>query len=109
MDTGWETIVNNVMVEQHPCCPMGNGQVERFNQTLAKMLGTLEDYQKSDWKAHVPTLVHAYNSSTLQSFVQLAIDFQLDWERYVDSYRSASDEPVTIYHNNIFIDDKMPK
>ncbi len=25
------------------------------------MLGTLEDDQKSDWKAHVPTLVHAYN------------------------------------------------
>ena len=26
------------------------------------MLGTLEDYQKSVWKAHVPTLVHAYNA-----------------------------------------------
>ena len=42
---------------------MGNGQVERFNQTLLKMLGTLEDYQKSDRKAHVPTLVHAYNAT----------------------------------------------
>ena len=42
---------------------MGNGQVERFNQTLLKVLGTLEDYQKSDWKAHVPTLVHAYNAT----------------------------------------------
>ena len=41
-----------------PYHPMGNGQVERLNQTLLKMLGTLEDYQKSDWKAHVPTLVH---------------------------------------------------
>ena len=27
------------------------------------MLGTLEEYQKSDWKAHVPTLVHAYNAT----------------------------------------------
>ena len=27
------------------------------------MLGTLEDYQKSDWKAHVPTLVHAYSAT----------------------------------------------
>ena len=27
------------------------------------MLGTLEEYQKSDWKAHVPTLVHAYSTT----------------------------------------------
>ena len=38
-----------------PYHAMGNGQCERFNQTLLKMLGTLEDYQKSDWKAHVRT------------------------------------------------------
>ena len=25
------------------------------------MLGTLEEYQKGDWKAHVPTMVHALN------------------------------------------------
>ena len=42
---------------------MGNGQCERFNQTLLKMLGTLDEYQKSDWKACVPTLVHAYNAA----------------------------------------------
>ena len=31
-----------------PYHPMGNGQCKRFNQTLLKMLGTLEEYQKSD-------------------------------------------------------------
>ena len=41
-----------------PYHPMGNGQCERFNQTPLKMFGTLEEYQKSDLKAHVPTLVH---------------------------------------------------
>ena len=46
-----------------PYHAMGNGQVESFNQTLLQMLGTLEEYQKSDWKAHVPTLVHVYNAT----------------------------------------------
>ena len=42
-----------------PYHPMGNGMVERFNQTLLKMLGTLEDHQKQDWKSYVAPLVHA--------------------------------------------------
>ena len=44
-----------------PYHPMGNGITERFNRTLIKMLGTLENDQKSDWKSHIPSLVHAYN------------------------------------------------
>ena len=46
-----------------PYHPMGNVMVERFNQMLLNMLGTLEDCQKSDWKAHIPALVHAYNAT----------------------------------------------
>ena len=41
--------------------PMGNGTWERFNRTLLNMLGTLEEHQKANWRAYVPTLVHAYN------------------------------------------------
>ena len=41
--------------------------VERFNQTLIKMLGTLDNKQKEDWKSYVSTLVHAYNTTKLYS------------------------------------------
>ena len=46
-----------------PNHPKENGQVERFNQTLLKIIGMLKNYQKSDWKAHIPTLVLAYNAT----------------------------------------------
>lgn len=46
-----------------PYHPMGNGQVERFNQTLLKMLGTLDAEQKQDWKTYVLPLVQAYNAT----------------------------------------------
>ena len=46
-----------------PYHPMGNGLVERFNQTLLNMHGTLQDSQKQDWKSYVAPLAHAYNST----------------------------------------------
>jgi transposase InsO family protein len=44
-----------------PYHPMGNGMCERFNRTLCEMLGTLDPDSKSNWKAHVGPLVHAYD------------------------------------------------
>ena len=46
-----------------PYHPMGNGMVERFNQTLLNMLGTLENHKKDDWKSYVAPLVHSYNAT----------------------------------------------
>ena len=41
--------------------PQGNGQVERANQTLIKMLRKLSADDKREWYSHLPTLTHAYN------------------------------------------------
>ena len=46
-----------------PYHPAGNGMCERFNRTLMNMLGTLDRGQKSNWKAHVGPVVHAYNAT----------------------------------------------
>jgi hypothetical protein len=46
-----------------PYHAMGNGMVERFNQTLLKMLGTMDEDKKSNWKDHVGPMVHAYNAT----------------------------------------------
>ena len=50
-----------------PYHPMGNGMVERFNKTLLNMMATLPEVKKTDWKAHVSTLTHAYNAAVHDS------------------------------------------
>ena len=54
-----------------PYHPMGNDMVEQFNHTLLNMMGTLTDKQKSDLKAFVPTLCHAYNAARHDSTGQV--------------------------------------
>lgn len=48
-----------------PYHSIGNG--ERFNRILSSMLRTLNHAQKKNWKAYIPTLVHAYNFTRHES------------------------------------------
>lgn len=50
-----------------PYHAMGNGMCQRFNRTLLGMLGTLDPDKKPDWKAHIGTLIHAYNATRHES------------------------------------------
>ena len=40
-----------------------NGQVERFHQTLFRMIGKLSTDKKAQWELHLPELLQAYKST----------------------------------------------
>ena len=40
-----------------------NGQVERFHQTLFRMIRKLSVDKKAHWELHLPELLQAYNST----------------------------------------------
>ena len=42
-----------------------NGQVERMNQTIIRMIGKLGEDQKACWSEHLPELLSAYNAMCL--------------------------------------------
>ena len=42
-----------------------NGQVERMNQTIIRMIGKLEQNKKARWSEHLPEMLAAYNGTHL--------------------------------------------
>ena len=45
-----------------------NGQVERFHQTLFRMIRKLAADKKAQWEQHLPELLQAYNSTQICSY-----------------------------------------
>ena len=43
--------------------PQTNGQVERANQTIFRMIGKLEENKKANWKDHLGEITFAYNAT----------------------------------------------
>ena len=46
-----------------PYNALTNGQVERMNQTIIRMIGKLEEDKKACWSKHLPELLLAYNAT----------------------------------------------
>ena len=46
-----------------PYHPQTNGQVERMNQTIIRMIGTLDQDRKAHWSEHLPEMLAAYNGT----------------------------------------------
>ena len=55
-----ECIWHPEMLNHHLSC---NGQMERFYQTLFKMIGKLAADKKAQWEQHLPELLQVYNST----------------------------------------------
>ena len=88
-----------------PYHPMGNGQVEWFKQSLLKMLGTLEEYQKSDWKSQVSTHVHAYNATFHNStgFSPYIIMFQRHPRLAIDAFLGITPDTLSLTKSTEYV------
>ena len=65
MSTSQELGVKNVFTSAYH--PQANGQVERYNRTLAAMLRCFVDENPTDWDLYADALTYAYNCSVHRS------------------------------------------
>ena len=65
--TEMEQFCNTIHSQTTQYHPQRNDQVERFNHSLLSMLQTLLESYKTNWKAHLNKVVHAYNYTRHES------------------------------------------
>lgn len=72
---------------------MGNGQVERFNQTLLKLLETIDAEQKEDWKTYNLPLNLGYNETKHDTTGNLPHYLMSGWHPHlvIDAFLSLKD------------------
>ena len=86
-----------------PYHPQGNGQCERFNGTLIKMLKTLPEQQKQRWPKELGALCDAYNKTPHSStglspyYLMFGRHPQLDIDVLLGRPTTSSDLPVNKY------------
>ncbi|MCG8049379.1 MAG: RNase H-like domain-containing protein, partial [Candidatus Thiodiazotropha endolucinida] len=88
-----------------PYHPMGNGQAERFNQTLLRMLGTLDPARKSDWKSYVLPLVHAYNATRhdITGFSPFYLMFGRHPRLAIDAFLGLQPDPEAVRNQTEYV------
>ena len=92
--------------------PQGNGQVERFNQTLESMLAKVVSDHQTDWDYHLPQVLFAYRTAIHDTtgFTSFHVTFGHSPVLPVDTMigtplqRKGTDIPsfVTKLHNSLY-------
>ena len=77
-----------------------NRQVERFHQTLFRMIGKLSRDKKAQWEQHLPELLQAYNSTRLAvtSYLPHYLMFGRHLRLPVDYYFPTVSAPIACQH-----------
>ena len=83
--------------------PKGNGQVERFNSTLIKMIKCYIKHDQTSWDRNLGCLAAAYRSTPHEStnltpnLLMLGREVRLPVEVIYGNHTSLADEPVSNY------------
>ena len=84
----------------HPQC---NGAAERFNRSLLKLLGTMPQNHKRDWKNYIHAMTHAHNSlrCTATGFSPFYLMFGREPQVPLDAFLPSLVHPVELHRSYV--------